>query len=61
MVKIMKRFMMSVSEEMYVELERERKARKLETVQEVTRQMVSDYIRQRCTVTKGTDTTVFGL
>ena len=42
----MKRYMMSVSDEMYDELEKERKARRLETVQEVTRQIVSDYLRQ---------------
>ncbi|MGD0071875.1 MAG: hypothetical protein ABSB71_09990 [Candidatus Bathyarchaeia archaeon] len=52
MVKNMKRYMMSVSDEMHDELEKERKARKLETVQEVTRQIVSDYLRQRNTVPK---------
>ncbi|MGD0451471.1 MAG: hypothetical protein ABSA79_10520 [Candidatus Bathyarchaeia archaeon] len=46
MVKNMKRFMMSVSDEMYVELEKERKSRRLETVQEVTRQIVADYLRE---------------
>ena len=46
MVKNMKRFMMSVSDEMYNELEKERKAKRLETVQEVTRQIVSDYLRK---------------
>ncbi len=39
--------MMSVSDEMFDELEQERKARRLETVQEVTRQIVSDYLRQK--------------
>lgn len=52
MVKNMKRFMMSVSDEMYDELEKERKTRKLETVQEVNRQIVSDYLRQRNTFPK---------
>jgi hypothetical protein len=52
MVKNMKRYMMSVSDEMHDELEKERKARKLETVQEVTRQIVSDYLRQRNIVPK---------
>ena len=37
---------MSVSDEMYFDLEKERKARRLETVQEVTRQIVSDYLRE---------------
>ena len=37
---------MSVSDEMYADLEKERKARRLETVQEVTRQIVADYLRQ---------------
>ena len=60
MGKNMKRFMMSVSDEMHDELEKERKVRRLETVQEVTRQIVSDYLRARCTVLKGTDTAVFG-
>ena len=52
MVKNMKRFMMSVSDEMFEDLEKERKARRLETVQEVTRQLVADYLRQRTTVPK---------
>jgi len=43
----MQRFMMSVSEEMYAELEKERKLRRLETVQEVARQMISDYLKNR--------------
>jgi metal-responsive CopG/Arc/MetJ family transcriptional regulator len=43
----MKRFMMSVSDKMFDELERERKARRLETVQEVTRQLVADYLRRK--------------
>lgn len=47
MVKNMKRYMMSVSDEMFDDLEKERKIRRLETVQEVTRQIVSDYLRQK--------------
>ena len=39
--------MMSASDEMYAELEKERKDRRLETVQEVTRQIVSDYLRNK--------------
>ena len=50
MVKNMKRYMMSVSDEMFDDLEKERKARRLETVQEVTRQIVSDYLRQKSIV-----------
>jgi hypothetical protein len=52
MVKNMKRYMMSVSDPMYEELEKEKDARRLETVQEVTRQIVADYLRQRNTVPK---------
>lgn len=47
MAKNMKRFMMSVSDEMYQELEAERKTRKIETIQEATRQILSDYLRQK--------------
>jgi len=43
----MQRFMMSVSEEMHAELETERKLRRLETVQEVARQIISDYLKSR--------------
>jgi len=43
----MQRFMMSVSEEMYQELEQERKVRRLETVQEVARQLIADYLKNR--------------
>ena len=43
----MKRFMMSISEEMHQELEQERKLRRLETVQEVARQIISDYLKGR--------------
>ena len=35
---------MSVSEEMYQELEQERKLRRLETVQEVARHIISNYL-----------------
>ena len=45
--RYMQRFMMSVSEEMFNELEKERKLRRLETVQEVARQMISDYLKNR--------------
>jgi len=43
----MQRFMMSVSESMFEDLEHERQLRRLETVQEVIRQIVGDYLRQR--------------
>ena len=52
MVSNMKRFMMSVSDEMYDDLEKERKARRLETIQEVNRQILADYLRQRNSVPK---------
>ena len=39
--------MMSVSEEMHQELELERKIRRLATVQEVARQIISDYLKDR--------------
>ena len=37
---------MSVSDEMYKDLEKERKDRRLENVQEVTRQIIADYLRK---------------
>ena len=43
----MKRYMMSVSDEMMEELEKERKMRRLETIQEVTRQIIADYLKRR--------------
>lgn len=52
MASNMKRFMMSVSDEMFEELEKERKARRLETIQEVNRQILADYLRERNTVPK---------
>jgi len=39
--------MMSVSEEMFQELEAERKLRRLETIQEVARQIIADYLKNR--------------
>jgi metal-responsive CopG/Arc/MetJ family transcriptional regulator len=48
----MKRFMMSVSDKMFDELERERNSRRLETVQEVTRQLVADYLRRKDSATE---------
>lgn len=57
MGKNMKRFMMSVSDEMHDELEKERKVRRLETVQEVTRNIVSDYLRQKYTESTTKDET----
>lgn len=52
MVSNMQRFMMSVSDEMFTDLEAERKARRLDNVQEVMRQIVSDYLRTRNSVPK---------
>jgi metal-responsive CopG/Arc/MetJ family transcriptional regulator len=43
----MQRFMMSVSDEMLQELEKERKLRRVDTVQEVARQIISDYLKAR--------------
>ena len=43
----MKRYMLTVSNEMFEDLEKERKERRLETVQEVTRQIVADYLRKK--------------
>jgi len=43
---------MSVSDEMMEELEKERKVRRLETIQEVTRQIIADYLRNRNSVPK---------
>lgn len=39
--------MMSVSEEMHQELEQERRVRRLDTIQEVARQIISDYLKNR--------------
>lgn len=47
MARRMKRFQMSVSESMYNELEKEKDARRLDNVQEVIRQILSDYLRHR--------------
>jgi hypothetical protein len=57
MGKNMKRFMMSVSDEMHDELEKERKVRRLETVQEVTQKIISDYLRQKYTESTTKDET----
>lgn len=43
----MKKYMMSVSDDMWQELENERKVRRVETIQEVTRQIISDYLKAR--------------
>lgn len=42
----MKRILVSVSEELYDSIEKERKKRKLETVPEAARAILSDYFRQ---------------
>lgn len=42
----MKRIMLSVSEELYDVLEEERKSRKLETVAETARAVLSDHFRR---------------
>ena len=43
----MKRFMMSVPDEMYNELESEMNARRLDSIQETVRQIISTYLRER--------------
>ncbi len=43
----MKRYMMSVSDEVFAELEKERKESRLDSVQEVTRQIVADYLKRK--------------
>jgi hypothetical protein len=45
--KHLQRFIMSVSEDMLQKLEKERKLRRLETVQEVAQQIISDYLMAR--------------
>ena len=45
----MKRFLMSVSEEMYEELEKEMKSRNLYSIQELVRQIIAQYLRNRNT------------
>ena len=42
----MKRILVSVSEDLYDAIEKERKARKLETVSEAARAILSDYFRK---------------
>jgi hypothetical protein len=43
----MKRIMLSVSQELYSSIEKERKNRKLETVAESARAIISDYFRDK--------------
>jgi hypothetical protein len=43
----MKRILVSVSQELFDAIERERKARKLETVPEAARTILSDYFRKK--------------
>ena len=43
----MKRFMMSVPDEMYADLEAEMKTRRLDTIQETVRQIISSYLKDR--------------
>ena len=42
----MKRFMMSVSDEMHERLEQERKQRRLESIQETVRALLSDIFKE---------------
>jgi RNase H-fold protein (predicted Holliday junction resolvase) len=44
---MMERIMLSVSKEMYDALDRERKARKLETVPEAARAVLGEYFKQK--------------
>ncbi|EMR73922.1 hypothetical protein MCGE09_00420 [Thaumarchaeota archaeon SCGC AB-539-E09] len=43
----MKRFMMSVPDEMHKELEIEMKSRRLDSVQETVRQIISTYLQEK--------------
>ena len=43
----MKKFMMSVPDKMHKELEVEMNARRLDSIQETVRQIVSTYLRER--------------
>ena len=43
----MKRFMMSVPDEMHAELEIEKKERRLDSIQETVRQILSAYFKER--------------
>jgi len=47
----MKNFMMSVSDEMWKELEHERKVHRYESIQEVVRHIIADHLRHRDTTT----------
>ena len=46
-MKNMKKFMMSVPDKMHKELEVEMNARRLDSIQETVRQIVSTYLRER--------------
>lgn len=43
----MKRLLLTISDEMHQELDRERQERKVENIQEAIRQILSDYMRKR--------------
>ncbi len=43
----MKRFMMSVPDNMYEDLEKEMDYRRLDTIQETVRQILSEYLRRK--------------
>lgn len=43
----MKRFMMSVPDQMYEDLEAEMKTRRLDTIQETVRQIISEFLRHK--------------
>ena len=47
MVKYMKRFMMSVPDQMHEELEKEMIVRRLDSIQETVRQIISNYLKTR--------------
>jgi len=42
-----KKFTMSIPDEMYIALEKERKRRKLGTIQEVIRFIIADYFKEK--------------
>ncbi len=47
MAKYMKRFMMSVPDQMHAELEKEMDVRRLDSIQETVRQIISNYLKNK--------------
>ncbi|MEM2146305.1 MAG: ribbon-helix-helix protein, CopG family [Candidatus Jordarchaeaceae archaeon] len=44
-----KKFTMSISEDMYAALEKERQKRKLRTIQEIIRFLLAEYLKEKST------------